>query len=147
MLDILIWYKFKISFSEDYFNVGQKGSARWTTKEEIKQQYKEISDRGTKTYSGNPGTIVAHFDNKLYIDTGIHNTLVLGISRSGKDEMYIYKTIDVYSRAENKHSIIINDPKMESYKSSKKTLIERGYDVHLLNLDNPILGWDIIHFH
>lgn len=140
VLDILIWYKFKISFSEDYFNVGQKGSARWTTKEEIKQQYKEISDRGTKTYSGNPGTIVAHFDNKLYIDTGIHNTLVLGISRSGKDEMYIYKTIDVYSRAENKHSIIINDPKMESYKSSKKTLIERGYDVHLLNLDNPILG-------
>lgn len=140
VLDLLIWYKFKISFSEDYFNVGQKGVARWTTREEIKQQYKEIPDRGTKTYPGSPGTIVAQFDGKLYIDTGINNTLILGITRIGKGEMYIYKTIDVYSRAIEPHSIVVADPKFENYKSSKKTLIARGYDVYLLNLDNPILS-------
>lgn len=139
-LDIFIWYKFKISFSEDYFNIGQKGKARWTTKEEIKQQYKEVPDRGNKSFPGSPGTIVAHFDKKLYIDTGINNTLILGITRIGKGEMYIYKTIDVYSRSEEKHSMIVFDPKFENYKSSKKTLIDRGYDVYLLNLDNPILS-------
>lgn len=136
--DLVIWYKFKVSFSEDYFNVGQKGTARWTTVEEIKQQYKEIPDRGKDTYPGKPGTIVAHFDGNIYIDTKINNNLILGISRSGKDEMYVTKTIDVYSRAEERHSMVITDVKLETYKSAKGTLEERGYDIYLLNLDDPL---------
>lgn len=146
IFDITFWYKFKISYSEEYFNVGQKGTARWTTVDEIKQQYKEIPDRGNEIYQGQPGTIVAHFDGKLYIDTNICNNLILGITRSGKNEMYVYKSIDVYSRAEVKHSMIVNDPKLENYKSSKATLIQRGYEVWLLNLIEPLLsmGWNAL---
>ena len=143
LLDAKFYYKMKVSYSEDYFNIGQKGMARWTTKEEIKQQYKEISECGKnskETYAGNPGTIVAHFDKHLYIDTAISNTLIVGITRSGKGEMYVYKTIDVYSRAEKKHSLIVCDPKLENYKSSYQTLIDRGYEVHLLNFDNPLFS-------
>lgn len=137
ILDAYMYYKLIVSYSEKYFNINQKGMARWTTIEEIKQQYKEIPEKDI-IYRGNPGTIVAHFDGKLYIDTNINNTLVIGITRSGKGEMYIFPSIDVYSRAENKHSLIVCDPKMENYKSSKKTLENRGYDVYLLNLDNPL---------
>lgn len=138
IFDLFLWYKFKVSYSEDYFNIGQKGDARWTTIDEIKEQYKEIPDRGNDTYPGKPGTIVAHFDKKIYMDTNLGNNLILGITRSGKNEMYVYKTIDVYSRAEQKHSMVIYDIKMENYKASKETLIKRGYDVYLLNLDNPL---------
>ncbi len=52
----------------------------------------------------------------------------------------MYKTIDVYSRAEKKHSLIVCDPKLENYKSSYQTLIDRGYEVHLLNFDNPLFS-------
>lgn len=138
IFDLIIWYKFKVSYSEDYFNVGQKGKARWTTIDEIKQQYKEIPDRGNDVYEGQPGTIVAHFDGKIYIDTNINNTLIDGITRSGKDETYAIKSIDVYSRAEEKHSLIAVDTKIEMYKSAKNTLEKRGYDVYLLNLDDPL---------
>lgn len=143
LLDAKFYYKMKVSYSEDYFNIGQKGMARWTTKEEIKQQYKEIPECGKnskETYAGDPGTIVAHFDKHIYIDTAISNTLIVGITRSGKGEMYVYKTIDVYSRAEKKHSLIVCDPKLENYKSSYQTLIDRGYEVHLLNFDNPLFS-------
>lgn len=136
-LDIYLYYKFKISYSEEYFNVGQKGNARWTTIEEIKEQYKEIPEKD-KAYPGSPGTIVAHFNGKIYLDTNINNTLIIGITRSGKGEMYIFPSIDVYSRAEDKHSLVVCDPKMENFKASKQTLIDRGYEVHLLNLDDPL---------
>lgn len=136
-VDIKLWYKFKISYSEEYFNIGQKGIARATTPEEIKTQYKAIPEKN-KFYAGKTGTIMAHFNSQIYIDENINNTLIIGITRSGKGEMYIYKTIDICSRAEEKPSIIVNDPKMENYKSSKATLEHRGYEVHLLNFDDPL---------
>lgn len=52
--------------------------------------------------------------------------------------MFVYPSIDVYSRAKEKTSLVITDPKLELYKSSKRTLEERGYDVYLLNLDDPL---------
>ena len=99
----------KVSYSEDYFNIGQKGMARWTTKEEIKQQYKEISECGKnskETYAGNPGTIVAHFDKHLYIDTAISNTLIVGITRSGKGECMCIKR-SMYIRVQRKSTRLI----------------------------------------
>ena len=55
-----------------------------------------------------------------------------------KGEMFVIPSIDVYSRAEKKTSMIITDPKMELYKCSKETLEKRGYIVHLLNLYDPL---------
>ena len=52
--------------------------------------------------------------------------------------MYVFPSIDVYSRAEKKASMVINDMKLELYKSSKKTLEKRGYKVYLLNFDDPM---------
>ena len=65
------------------------------------------------------------------------NNLCIGITRSGKGEMYVIPSIDVYSRAEKKTSMVVLDPKTELYKTSKETLEERGYDVYLLSLVDP----------
>lgn len=136
-LDIYTAYKMKVAWSEEYFNIGQKGSERWTTDEEIKAQFLEIPEKN-ESFPGYGGTIVSRIKDKLYIDTSPVNNLVIGITRSGKGEMYVFPSIDVYSRAEKKASMVINDMKLELYKSSKKTLEDRGYKVYLLNFDDPI---------
>lgn len=136
-LDACTAYKMKVAWSEEYFNIGQKGDERWTTEEEIKQQFLEIPDKN-ESFPGYGGTIVSRMGNKLYIDTSPVNNMIIGITRSGKGEMYVFPSIDVYSRAEKKASLVINDMKLELYKSSKKTLEKRGYKVYLLNFDDPI---------
>lgn len=130
-------YQIKTSLSEMNFNTGQKGVARWTTNTEIKQQYKEIPDRD-KPFAGAGGTIVSRIGTNLYIDQSPTNNLIIGITRSGKGEMFVFPSIDVYSRAAVKTSMVVCDPKLELYKSSKKTLEARGYKVYLLNLDDPL---------
>ena len=135
--DIRQAYRFYISFSEKDINVGQKGMQRWTTEKEIKEQYKCIPD-ADQTYPGEPGAIISRIEDKLYIDTSNTNNLFFGITRSGKDEMFVTPTIDVCSRAEKQPSLVINDPKLDTYKSCKTTLEERNYLVYLLNLDDPL---------
>ena len=75
------------------------------------------------------------------------NNLILGITRSGKGETMVKTSLEIYSRAENRPSLIINDPKIELYKSFGKLLEEeRGYKVYLLNASNPLLsaGFNIV---
>lgn len=136
-------YKMRRAFSDKGFNLQQKGSARWTTKKEIKQQYVKIPDRD-KEFPGYGGTIISRIGNDLYIDPEPTNNLIIGITRSGKGEMQVIPSIDVYSRALNKTSMVILDPKTELYKTSKKTLEKRGYDVYLLSLVDPehSMGFD-----
>lgn len=130
-------FRMRAAFASAGFNMGQKGVERWTTNEEIREQYKEIPDR-SKPFPGYGGTIISRIENKLYIDDSVVNNLIIGITRSGKGEMYVLPSIDVYSRAEEKTSLVITDPKLELYKSSKETLEKRGYEVYLLNLDDPL---------
>lgn len=137
LLNAATAYQIRTALSEQNFNAGQKGVARWTTNEEIKKQYREIPDRD-KPFPGAGGTIVSRIGEKLYIDDSPTNNLIIGITRSGKGEMFVFPSIDVYSRAEQKTSMVICDPKLELYKASKKTLENRGYAVNLLNLDDPL---------
>lgn len=129
-------YRMRASYSDKGFNLNQKGHARWTTKDEIKEQYVEIPDRD-KPFPGYGGTIISRIGKSLYIDTDMVNNLIIGITRSGKGEMEVIPSIDVYSRAEKKTSLVVFDPKTELYKSSKKTLENRGYLVFLLSLVDP----------
>lgn len=129
-------YRMRASFSSKGFNLNQKGCARWTTTKEIRKQYRSIPDRD-KPFPGYGGTIVSRIGKNLYIDPDLTNNLCIGITRSGKGEMYVIPSIDVYSRAEIKTSMVVLDPKTELYKTSKKTLEERGYEVYLLSLVDP----------
>ena len=59
---------------------------------------------------------------------------------SGKGEVFVKTSLEIYSRAEKQPSLIINDPKLELYKVFAKILEQRGYEVHLLNASNPKLS-------
>ncbi len=136
-VDTIHIYRMRTAFSSSGFNMGQKGVERWTTNKEIKKQYKEIPDRDIP-FPGYGGTIVSRIGNNLYIDNSAVNNLIIGITRSGKGEMFVYPSIDVYSRAEKKASMVVTDPKMELYKSCKEMLEKRGYRVFLLCLNDPL---------
>ena len=136
IFDILFVFRVKEAFSDDYFNVGQKGRAEWATLQEIKDQYLEIDEKDT-SYPGWGGCIVARYGDKLYIDQSDVSNVYFGISRGGKGEMFVIPSIEVYSRAENQPSIVAIDMKCEIYKMVKPMLEQRGYLTYFMNLPDP----------
>lgn len=135
--DIKIIYTLKTSFKP--INKGQKGTSEFTTLKELKEQYKAVPEK-TEVYKGGGGVVISHYGDKVFIDDSPVNNLIIGTTRSGKGETFVFPTIDVYSRAEEKPSMIINDPKGELIAASYDTLKKRGYDVKILNLLQPDRG-------
>lgn len=143
--DGVLIYRIRTAWSEKNFNVGQQGTDRFTTENEIKEQYTAVAPLN-KPYPGNPGILVSRIGNTFYIDQMVVNNLTIGITRSGKGEALVKTSIELYSRAEYQPSLVINDQKIELYKTFASVLRERGYDVYLLNASNPMLsmGFNII---
>ncbi|MDY3050815.1 MAG: type IV secretory system conjugative DNA transfer family protein [Parvimonas sp.] len=141
---LLIFLRYFISKKIDNFRInrGQHGTNRFTTLKEIQEQYKAVPEL-EKEYKGNPGVVISRYKNKIFIDDSPVHNLVIGMSRSGKGELWLFPTIDIISRAENKPSMIFNDPKLELASACYDTLIKRGYDVEILNLINPERGLKI----
>ncbi|UOR10276.1 VirD4-like conjugal transfer protein, CD1115 family [Halobacillus amylolyticus] len=128
-------YKLRSNFKP--IGTDEKGSQRFATRKEIHQQYKAIPDR-KQGYTGQGGPVLARKGDKAYIDPSPVNNLIIGTTRSGKGQTYVIPTIDAYSRAEKQPSLVINDPKGELFASSRETLEDRGYEVEVLNLMNPM---------
>lgn len=135
LISSFILYKVKSNFGK--LSNKQKGSSRFTTIKELQQQYKAVPEI-EQEYKGGGGVPVSRYKDKVFIDDSAVNNLIVGTTRSGKGEMFIFPTIDIYSRAEKKPSLILNDPKGELYAASKETLEQRGYHVEVLNLMNPL---------
>ncbi len=145
---IRIILNIKASFKE--IDEGQKGTSRFATRKEIESQYKAVPI-ADKLYEGNGGIPIAKgkkiYQNSkgenveeevMFIDDSSVNNLIIGTTRSGKGETYVVPTIDIYSRADKKPSLIINDPKGELMAMCQGILENRGYDVYMLNLLQPI---------
>lgn len=124
-------YGVRVSFGN--LNVGQKGTARWTTRAEIDRQYKKVPEKD-ETFPGEGGFPVARTEHEIYIDDTVVNNLVLGGTRSGKAQLVILSMLDILSRSLKKASIILFDPKMEHANATMPTLQKRGYECHILNL-------------
>lgn len=144
----------------------EKGSQRFSTEKELRKQYKVIPE-SSRSYKGQGGPAVSRtnkwnlmeswrnyqqlsgfqkvlkpyqlFQKQSYllVDDSAVNNLIIGTTRSGKGEMFVFPTIDAYSRGSVKPSMVFNDPKGELYRASKDTLEKRGYHLEVLNLDNP----------
>lgn len=131
LIFMLNWHKIKMNYAD--LNMDQKGSSRWTTLEELKSQYRSIPEKN-ESYPGKGGFLVSRYDDKLLIDDTPVNNLIIGTTRSGKGETVIFPMIDLYSRAKDKSSLCIMDPKLDLYAASKAVLEQRGYKILILNL-------------
>ncbi|MEK5394081.1 type IV secretory system conjugative DNA transfer family protein [Margalitia sp. FSL K6-0131] len=127
-------YKLKKNYGN--INKGQRGTSEFTTLPELKKQYRAVPEKD-KEYPGNGGVVISRYKDTIFIDDNPVNNLIIGTTRSGKGETFVVPTIDVYSRAEKKPSLIVNDPKGELAAASYETLKKRGYEVLVLNLLNP----------
>lgn len=127
-------FKFYHTFNK--LNKNQKGSSRFATLKEIKEQYRDVPDKGER-FEGSGGVPVARYKDRLFIDDSPVNNMFIGTTRSGKGEIFVISAIDIYSRAKKQSSMIINDPKGELFAASKETLEGLGYRVEVLNLMNP----------
>lgn len=144
VLYVKMIFNIRASFKE--IDEGQKGTSRFATRKEIDSQYKAVPIKD-ETFKGKGGVPIArgfqiNEDNiekeVMYIDDSAVNNLIIGTTRSGKGETFVVPEIDIYSRAEEKASLVINDPKGELVAMCKETLENRGYDVYMLNLLQPI---------
>lgn len=136
LLGMFFYSKLKYKHKEN-ISYGQKGDSRFTTQEEMDEQYIAIPEK-EKSFKGVGGIPVSHYKDKYYVDTDTVNSAILGVSRSGKGEMVIVPMIDNLSRAEIQSSLVVNDPKGELYAASKDTLEKRGYEVQVLNILSPL---------
>ncbi|HBF1102414.1 TPA: type IV secretory system conjugative DNA transfer family protein [Clostridioides difficile] len=127
----------KTSYAE--FEEGQKGTVRFATNQEIHEQYKAVPEKD-ELYEGKGGIPISRNPEtkEIYVDDSSVNNLIIGTTRSGKGETYVVPTIDIFSRAKEKPSLVINDPKGELIAMCGDTLKDRGYEVLMLNLLDPL---------
>lgn len=131
---IVFYIKLRITIKASFENLenGQKGSGRVSTLKEIQNEYHAIPEKGKK-FKGKGGVPISRFGDKIYIDISSIHTIVIGTTRSGKGQGFVLITIDIYSRAEEKSSLVINDPKGELCGMSKELLEKEGYEVKVID--------------
>lgn len=125
-------------------NFGTKGTEKFTTKEELDQQYKKVAldDNEYEGHAGIPVASVVEEDGQhyVYIDDNKTNSLTVGATQSGKTEMFSYPFLDLIMRAKIKDSVIVNDLKGDMLKNTKADFERFGYEVFCLNLVEPENG-------
>ena len=151
-------FRLKVAY-EPLKEEGQADSQRWALPEEIEAQYVSIPAAAPPSsnkkeplgdISGRGGVPVSRYNDaknskkdRLYIDRDAVNNLFLGMTRSGKGELYVFPLIDIYSRPikiEDKASMVIADLKGELSASSIDILKKRGYNVKIFTLIPPMDG-------
>ena len=114
--------------------------ARWASEEEIKTSLYEANlNDGNLQCGGIP--LFADSDS-VYIDKTDTHSLVIGATGSKKTRLIGMPALRLYARAGE--SFIATDPKAELYERTLPLLRERGYEVFVLNLRDPLQsnGWN-----
>lgn len=119
-------------------NVNQKGGDRWTTIEEIQEEYPSMKEKGSPIQKG--GLPVCQYKGIIYFDDSPVNNLVYGMTRAGKGEGFVILMIWLYCNAKNKASLIVNDAKVELVTMSYAQLEKNGYIPLVINLNKPTDG-------
>ncbi|MBO1139851.1 type IV secretory system conjugative DNA transfer family protein [Enterococcus avium] len=142
-------YSMRIAYKD--INLLTKGSEKFTTLKELKEQYKMVP-LNDKEYEGKSGIPVASFtkvigfgpwkkeEKYVFIDTKNTNSLTVGGTQSGKTSLFSYPTLDLIMRAKEKDSVIVNDLKGDMLKNTKLEFERFGFDVYCLNLVDPTNG-------
>ncbi len=108
---------------------------RWSTDEELKKVLEAVNlETGVKE----SGTPIMYDDKYLYIDKNVAHNLVVGSTGSGKTQSITLPMIKLSMMA--KESFLVNDPMAELYTKNAKKLEDEGYNVILLNFDDPKYG-------
>ncbi|MCL2369690.1 MAG: type IV secretory system conjugative DNA transfer family protein [Firmicutes bacterium] len=112
--------------------------AKFQTDEEIRKNFNH-SDFESLSKRNISGVPIRAVQGRTYdIDfAGFAHVLIIGTTGSGKTTAYINPVIQILAESASKASMLISDPKGELYQLHAKSLMDRGYDVKVLDLRNP----------
>lgn len=67
-----------------------------------------------------------------YIDQSTVNSIIVGVTRSGKGEKFILPLLKNLTRGQKKATVIVHDPKGELLSKSGKSFEDAGYEIYTL---------------
>ena len=109
--------------------------AQWKNLSELREELVRVDKSLNINRSGVPLT----YDNEhLYINDKDHHTLVIGTTGSGKTQSIVLPQAKLAMYANE--SVVLKDPKGELYERLSTHYKNRGYQVYVINLDNPNKG-------
>lgn len=131
-----------------------KGTAKWANDniDAIKKNDKKLKreENLVKVIIDDPTPkirgIILHQDKEYYyVDAELTHANILGITGAGKDQTLVFPNIDLLSKPAPagdeykfiQESMIITDPKAEQCSTWAEELTRRGYNVKILNLEEP----------
>lgn len=118
------------------------GSSRWSTKQEIKKEFKSWNFNSKLETGGVP---VTYQDGKLYYSDSYEHTLIIGSTGSGKTQCEILPMI--FNLASAGESMVINDTKGELYCYTSNFLKKHDYNIRIINLRDAFASdkWNPLH--
>lgn len=136
----ILFFKYiePLVFKYKVVNNNEHGSARFSSKEEIKKIFTKEPVRKIKKV-GFPILFDKNL-NHVWFDNETPHWVYLGSSGSGKSVTQVIPQCTFISSAKNKKSVFITDPKGEIYFATSKMFKERGYKVISIDFRNPELS-------
>lgn len=109
--------------------------AKWETRENMLKNAIKINKDSEVLKSGIP---IAFDEENLYLSKDTAHTLVVGSIGSGKTQVAILPLIKLSMLAGE--SVIVNDINGDIYEKTAKNFKDNGYNVIVLNFENPKFG-------
>ena len=109
--------------------------AKWETRENMFKRVVQINEKSIIEKGGFP---IMYDNNNLYLTNEESHSLIIGTTGSGKTQATILPLMKLSMLAGE--SIVINDVKGDIYERTANNFKENGYNVVVLDFDNPKYG-------
>lgn len=131
------------AYRYDRSGVTATGGTRWAEPAEVKTVLTQV-DMTKETIPGCGAPLISD-GCTAYVNNGDSHTLIIGSTGSKKTRLVIMPTLETIARAGE--SVICTDPKGELYERTSGMFAEKGYELRVFNLREPLRshGWSVLH--
>lgn len=109
--------------------------AKWETRENMLKHVVKVNEESVIEKGGIP---IMYDEDNLYLNTSDSHSLVIGSTGSGKTQATILPLMKLSMLAEE--SVVVNDVNGDIYKRTVSNFRKNGYNVVVLNFDDPKYG-------
>lgn len=119
-------------------NKNEHGSSNFADLNEIQKVFIKEKIKGSKNigfpvwYEKKKGKF-----NSVYFDNKSPHFLLIGSTGSGKSVTVVIPECLMFATSDEKHSVVVTDPKAEIFKATGKVFADNGYNVVTIDFRNP----------
>lgn len=134
VISLFTVWKLSILYNIKHGNKNIKGKSRFARSKEIDNVLYSYDEKNPSS-AEKSGIPLYRKNGRIFVDASTIHSLIIGTTRSGKDQSVIMPMIRHIAASKAKHSLVINDPKGETLENLYGTLIDNGYEICILNLE------------